>query len=89
LENVIVPSERNCPFTEDGMLLNTFRLIYPQVKSKRIISGVEEFFCKLVISAKAGIQILFCERDWMPSPIFTGVGSGAGMTGKLPDTSII
>ena len=67
MENVIVPSERNCPFTEDGMLLNTFRLIYPQVKSKRIISEVEGFFLQACRSRKGGNPDLFCERDWMPS----------------------
>jgi hypothetical protein len=72
LENVIVPSERNCPFTEDGVLLNTFRLIYPQVKSKRIISGVEELFCKLVIPAKAGIQIFFAKETGCPPPSSRG-----------------
>jgi hypothetical protein len=42
--------------------------------------------CKPVIPAKAGIQF-FCKRGWMPAPISTGAGSGAGMTVKLPDPS--
>jgi hypothetical protein len=37
LENVIVPSERNCPPVGDGALLNVYRLIYSQAKSKLVV----------------------------------------------------